>query len=588
MDNKKNAQNELSQVEQTYAQIAGSKAQKTKVPTSTVLICIACGLLLVGILVGIWFLFSDNWLTMKDVTVGGINMNGMTKREAKDALTQMVEDRFQKEPLVITVQDTTVEFAPRDSDIQVDVNAAINDAYGKTGVFDLTPYITLDEEALNSVLETFGQLFNTNLVPTTYTVEGTMPDLEGENPAEAEGQTLVVQLGTPDLGLDTQTLRKQVMGGYSDGTLKVQGDFTIIEPEMPTPDSLFETYLTAPQDAALDETAYTITPEKLGYGVDKEAAAAALADAQYGDLLRIPFAVVVPEVTEESLMKTLFPDVLGECSTPYSGSDNNNRNTNLGLACEKIDGTILGPGQTFSYNKTLGERTPAAGWKPAATYVNGLTVDTYGGGICQGSSTLYNCVLQADLPITECYPHGYISSYIDPGLDASVNWPSADFKFTNNTDHPMYIEAYRRDGKMTMRLLGIDEKDYYVKMTYKVVGTRAYDTVYQEVDPDNNPNKYKDGQVLVTPYTGYTVKTYKNRYEKGTDKLIETKLERNFTYSHRDKVIIKLVSPTAPPTEPTPGTGGEGTGGSTGEGGGTPAPTPTPGGEGDGTGTATP
>jgi len=175
-------------------------------------------------------------------------------------------------------------------------------------------------------------------------------------------------------------------------------------------------------------------------------------------------------------------------------------------------------------------------------------VDTYGGGICQGSTTLYNCVLQADFKLLECYPHGYISSYVDPGLDASVNWGTADFRFENTSAWPIKIEAYRKNGKMTMRIYGTDEKDYYVKMTYKVLDKTEYEVVYKEIDPNNNPEEYEDGEVLITPYTGYHVKTYKNRYNKETNKLIETVQERDFTYSHRDKVVVKFVDPAAEST----------------------------------------
>ena len=242
----------------------------------------------------------------------------------------------------------------------------------------------------------------------------------------------------------------------------------------------------------------------------------------------------------------LYRDVLGSCKTPYSGSDNNNRNTNLRLACEAINGKILFPGETFTYNDTLGERTAERGYKPAASYVNGKTVDTYGGGICQVSSTLYYCTLIADLTIVERWPHGFISSYIDPGMDASVSWNSGDFRFQNNTNYPIRIEAYRKDGYVYVQLVGTDEKDYYVKMTYQTVGSTKYETVYQEIKESENKQGYKDKQVLVTPYTGYKVNTYKNKYSKETGELISSEFEALSNYSKRDEVIVKIIKPEEP------------------------------------------
>lgn len=542
MARKKKAQaDELSELDSVYRNMVGEQTAPKGKRSSALLITILSILLAAIIGAAVWLLFSDSWLTMQDVTVAGISMNGMTKKEAKASLSALVEEKYAHETMTVTVLDTTLEIPAQDAGIEIDVNSAINQAYKCTGIFDLTPYITLTGKGLDQVVAALGEQYNAGLQPTTESVEGTVPPLNTAEAAE-NGQTLVLVLGTPELGLDAQDLRATIMAGYSTATFAVTGVCSVIPPEMPTAESLYEKYLTAPVSAVMDEKTFAITPETYGYSVDIQQAAQLLANAEYGDTLRIPFAKVEPETTEADILATLYQDILGECSTPYSGSDDNNRNTNLRLACEKINGTILLPGETFSYNNTLGERTAANGWKPAASYVNGLTVDTYGGGICQGSTTLYNCVLQADFTIVECYPHGYISSYVEPGLDASVNWGTADFRFTNTSNWPIKIEAYRQNGKMTMRIYGTDEKDYYVKMTYAVVSTRAYETVYEEIDPNNNPKGYRDGQELVSPYTGYRVLTYKNRYSKETDELIETKLERDFTYSHRDRVVVKFVT----------------------------------------------
>ncbi len=542
MARKKKVQvDELSELDTAYEKIVGQQATKEK--KSPALLIVLLSILLAAILgTGVWLLFSDHWLVMKDVTVAGIPMEGMTKKQAKDALTQLVEERYATETMSVTVMDTTLELKAQGAGVQIDVDAAINEAYKHTGVFDLAPYITFTGDGLDTLLGILGKQFNADLKPTVYTVEGTAPALNTAE-TDGEGQTLVMEIGTPELGLDLESLRNTILAGYSTATFSVTGECSVIPPEMPTAVELYEKYLTAPVDAVMNEETFAITPETYGYSIDVQQAAQLLSTAQYGDTLQIPFTKVTPAVTEADILATLFQDVLGECSTPYSGGDNNNRNTNLRLACEKIDGKILLPGETFSYNQTLGERTAENGWKPAASYVGGLTVDTYGGGICQGSSTLYNCVLEADLKLVECYPHGYISAYTDPGMDATVSWGTTDFKFTNTSNFPIKLEAYRKEGKMTMRIYGTDEKDYYIKMTYKVLSTKAYETVYEEVDPSNNPKGYRDGQELVSPYTGYRVVTYKNKYDKQTNELIESTQERDAVYSHRNRVVVKFVTP---------------------------------------------
>jgi vancomycin resistance protein YoaR len=302
-------------------------------------------------------------------------------------------------------------------------------------------------------------------------------------------------------------------------------------------------------NAAMDPDTFEVTPETYGYHFDLDAAKASLAQAEFGDTLEFPFSRITPDVTAQSLSSKLFCDILGSAKTPYKGKDSNNRNTNLAIACDAINGLVLLPGESFSYNDTLGERTADKGYKEAPSYVGGLTVDTLGGGICQVSSTLYYSTLFADMEILERHNHGYVSDYIDKGMDATVTWDGADFRFANNTNYPIRIEAWRADGYVNVQIVGTDERDYYIKMTYQVVESTPYDTVYEEMEADNEKG-YKDGDVIVTPYRGYVVKAYKEKYSKATDELISKELESYNVYKKRDMVICRIVEST-PPEDPT-------------------------------------
>jgi hypothetical protein len=137
-------------------------------------------------------------------------------------------------------------------------------------------------------------------------------------------------------------------------------------------------------------------------------------------------------------------------------------------------------------------------------------------------------------------------------MDASVSWPNADLHFANNTGYPIKIEAYRADGNVTVRLLGTDTKDYYVEMHYKITSTDPYEIIYEEYPPDNEKGYY-DGQVLISPYSGYNVLAYKHKYSKADGSLISTSLESTNAYSRRDCVIVKIVESTTP-DETTPDT----------------------------------
>ena len=133
-----------------------------------------------------------------------------------------------------------------------------------------------------------------------------------------------------------------------------------------------------------------------------------------------------------------FNDVLGEFKTEYN-SGNTNRSTNIKLAASKINGCIINPGEVFSYNETVGERTIEEGYKDALVYVGGEVANGVGGGICQVSTTLYNACLFANLEIVERTNHSFTPHYVAAGRDATVSWGGPDFKFRNNRNYPVMI-----------------------------------------------------------------------------------------------------------------------------------------------------
>ncbi len=188
------------------------------------------------------------------------------------------------------------------------------------------------------------------------------------------------------------------------------------------------------------EKTFEFSDSKVGYEVDS--------NELYQDILRaaeggaktvaVNRHTVTPEDTAETLSQTY-----GQVSsaTTDGSFSNDNRLTNLKVACRKLNGMRIEPGETFSFNQALGKRTAKAGYRPAAAYENGITTNQYGGGICQVSTTLFNAVAKADLKIKERSPHSRPSSYVALGRDAAVNWPNQDFKFINTTTYPVYIVA---------------------------------------------------------------------------------------------------------------------------------------------------
>lgn len=153
-----------------------------------------------------------------------------------------------------------------------------------------------------------------------------------------------------------------------------------------------------------------------------------------------------------------FPDLLSTFSTKYAVS-NKNRTTNLILAANKINGTVLMPGETFSYNKVVGSRTISAGYKEAPIYVQGKVVDGLGGGICQVTSTLYNAVVYANLEIVQRTNHQFIPSYVTASRDATVVYGSIDFQFKNNRNYPIKLVCSVSGGIANFKIFGLKQED---------------------------------------------------------------------------------------------------------------------------------
>lgn len=174
--------------------------------------------------------------------------------------------------------------------------------------------------------------------------------------------------------------------------------------------------------------------------------------------------VVEPEGTKEELAKV--KDLLGSYTTNYSTSSAA-RCTNISVAAGKINGTVLYPGEEFSVGQTIGPLTAAGGYELAGAYENGQTVQSYGGGVCQVSTTLYNAVLKAELEVTQRSNHSMIVTYVKPSMDAAIAGDYKDLKFVNNLETPIYIEGYTVGKDLYFNIYGQETRPSNRKVTYE-------------------------------------------------------------------------------------------------------------------------
>ena len=349
------------------------------------------------------------------VSVAGVDVGGMSREEAKAAVQQAVNATYGTETLTVTLPDRTLSFAPADTKASVDVDKAVEAAwnYGRDGgifqtlkqsltaatevlhTVDMGSALSIDEEYIRSTIDATAAEVKSERKDSTYEVV----ESEVAQPAEggAEGETVtetiptevIIHMGTSERSLDADGLYDAVMTAY------MNNDFTPLEYNYEETrytqvdlDALYKEMCTDMADAYYDKDKKEIVDEVEGYGFDLAAAKQKQDMAEEGTDLSITLSAVEPEVTRAKLEETLFHDVLGSSDTPYPY--NPGRTTNLDLACKAIDGTILNPGDVFSFNDIVGERTAAKGYQAAIAFVNGTSTPEVGGGICQVASTIYH------------------------------------------------------------------------------------------------------------------------------------------------------------------------------------------------------
>lgn len=547
--------------------------------------------LLIGTGVFLWMYSRDDGLIFDNVYVMDVNLGGMTQEQAVEAIEKRAGELY-AQSLTIQLQDRVLVLTPEDTGASLDAKAVAEAAfqYGRDGnmfqrakarsaaaltsyTIDTTEYLRLDTAYVRDAVNQLGAGIESTLTQYSVSTEGTMPDLtkyvladrehdpdseeDPENPDETEvtildgegpfyvdnGMTLHIQKGIPGRHLDTEALYNRVMNAYGSGDLStISITYDEVQPDPVDLEAVFKEHCVLPVDSVLDEETYVASKETLGYGFRQEEVQQKLDALKEGESLDLQFQILVPEHTKASLEADLFKDTLSHMETDHTW--NNNRTNNLILACEAIDGYIVKPGAVFSFNEVVGERTAAKGYKEATVFAGMESKPEVGGGVCQVASTLYVCTLYADLEVVERAVHTFEVDYVPLGLDATIYWGSLDYRFRNNTDYPIRIDASVHDGVVDITFVGTETKDYYIEMRSEITSTTQWKTVEKEI----TDGSYEDGETITYPYTGYTAKSYKQKWDRETNTMISEEFEDNSSYAVRDKVVA--VVPSSKPTDP--------------------------------------
>lgn len=287
--------------------------------------------------------------------------------------------------------------------------------------------------------------------------------------------------------------------------------------------------------AGFDEATYTFsfTEGRAGATLDQEKLVSdieAALEAGGGGVTRA-IATTTPTVTAADLA-----DQYGLIASAVTNASSSStaRLTNIKTAISSINGTALAPGEEFSFNEVVGQRTAERGYQMAPAFSGGEVTEELGGGICQVSTTLFNAAVKADLEITERHPHSMPVSYVDKGKDATVNWGSQDLKFVNTSDSTVYIMAVvSSDKRVKIGIFGKTLADgVYITVETEVTQTMEYETTYQ-VNAFLQPGQTN---VLQAGRTGYKAVAYKMTWSKD-GALLNKEVLCTSTYAKRDAII---------------------------------------------------
>ncbi len=530
---KKSEENPKKQ-EKEMSKMENDKTKKSK--RKYVIISVIIGILLiVGVFISTIFALINisNENIVKGVSISGIDVSGLSKEEAKTKIESTYKEKKEKDiKLKHGEYETTLN--PVLMEVNYKIDEAVENAYsiGKSSnIFvnnydilfaliskkDIPVEMTLNEEVTKQTIEDM----NINL-----------PDVVIESSYSVEDDELIISKGKAGIIIDTDSLLTQVKErlnntNASDDVIEIP--VVNKEPDSIDIDKIHEEVYQEAQDAYIVEEPFEVHPEVEGIDFDVEAAKELLKEDK--EEYVIPLIITEPEITIDELGEEAFPNQLATFTTRYDVSDVD-RTTNLRLACQKINGTVLLAGETFSYNDVVGARTVAAGYKNAKIYEAGQVVDGLGGGICQISSTLYNAALLANLEIVERRNHQFVTSYVPAGRDATVVYGSTDFKFKNTRQYPIRIVATANAGIATISIYGIkEENEYTFKFSTKTISTIPYSTQY--IDDSTLPQgtevvKQKGTNGLIT-------ETYITKLLNG--KTISTELLSRDTYSAMTRIV---------------------------------------------------
>ena len=290
-------------------------------------------------------------------------------------------------------------------------------------------------------------------------------------------------------------------------------------------------------DASSDS--FTFAGEQTGIAINEEQLKSdiqsALSAKQFDKVITVSASEVQPEYSTAAAKQKY--KTIGTYTT--NTTSNSKRNTNVRLAAEALNGTIVGPGQEVSFNDTVGQRTEAKGYQGAAAYNNGEVVQEIGGGVCQVSTTLYNAALKAGMKISMRRSHTFEPSYVTPGMDATVSWGGPDFRFINTSSSAIGIKASYSNQTVTVSIYGVPVLEDGVTYSLEATKTETFDLPEPQYEEDQT---LQPGQEVVKSKGTQGSRWQVKLMVKKDGQVISSEVDHTATYKGHNPVIRRNTS----------------------------------------------
>ena len=441
-------------------------------------------LIIVAICFSIFTIFNNtNENIVSGISIKGIDVSGLSKIQAKEKLESYIQENL-PENILLKHNDFETSIPISSIEVNFDIDGAIDQALqiGKSGNMLQNSFETLKTMLYHVDIEPTFSMNEQLLIDALNDISTKLPDTVIESSYYIENNNLILTSGKEGNVVNINQMVSYIKNGIMNLTLKnrtLDIATSIKQPSKINIEKIYEEVHKEAKDAYYTQNPFSVYPSENGmdFAISLEEATQMLEEEK--EEYTIPLKILYPKVTTNMIGTEAFPDLLSSFSTNYNARDTD-RTTNLKLAANKINGTVLMPGETFSYNQVVGARTIAAGYKEAPIYVQGQVVDGLGGGICQITSTLYNAVLYANLEIVERSNHQFVPSYVTASRDATVVYGSIDFKFKNNRNYPIKLICSVANGVASFQIFGLKTDNEYEVVISSYETGRTSNAIYSE------------------------------------------------------------------------------------------------------------